>query len=82
MGISPIKLHGVAQHQRVASAKIKFKKVVNQIHESVAEVYHVDPGVINPISSSTNLSSSVIKKAADFDRLMILIKEKLQVADF
>ena len=25
MGISPIKLHGVAQHQRVASAKTKLK---------------------------------------------------------
>ena len=31
---SPLKLHGVAQHQRTKTAKVKFQKVVSKLEES------------------------------------------------
>ena len=82
MDLSPVKLHSIAQHQRVTSAETKLKKAVKKMHATVAEVYNVDVSDIGPCQSRDTIDASTKKKAENFDQLMGLIKEKLKNVDF
>ena len=80
IGVSPIKLHCVAEDERVKSAKIKLRKV----EQDVADVYKVDIGEINqsnPVSSELRKVSTG-KKVADLDKSTESMKGKLVNVDF
>ena len=41
IGVSPINIHGVAQHSRASNAKGKLKKVLNVYKEDICAAYNV-----------------------------------------
>ena len=73
---SPIKLHGIALHQREKKAKAKLEKVVEKIETKVAETYNVE------IKKETLYSKDTLTKAADLDKLTTQMKEKIRVSDY
>ena len=77
---SPVKLHSVAPHQRVTSAKQKLKKVVGKLKEGVADAYQLD---VNQLQDVTLPSTSTdASKVADLDILTALMKEKIKNPNF
>ena len=67
LGESPVKLHGLTSHRRVAVAKRKFAKVVEKLEGTVADVYGVNTSEMQ--GSDLPDTSTIAKKAADLDRL-------------
>ena len=75
---SPVKLHSVAPHQRVTSAKQMLKKVVGKL--KVADAYQLD---VNQLQDVTLPSTSTdASKVADLDILTALMKEKIKNSNF
>lgn len=74
---SPIKLQGLAQHQRKRKASTKLKKAVSKLQSKVAEAYNVDIEY-----ETVEPEKDVLTKAADLDKLTQLMKEKIQISDY
>ena len=41
IGLSPVNIHGVAQHSRISNAKGKLKKVLNRYKENISPTYNL-----------------------------------------
>ena len=67
-------MHGLASHSRIPVAKRKFDKAVDKLKDSVANVYDVD--ICELRKSDLADTSTNVSKAADLDRLTLLMKEK------
>lgn len=76
MDISPIVLHGVAQHSRVVCAKRKLDKAVDHLRSNLSGAYNVDIGELS-VESSSVLDDEVKQKSMELDRLHDMMKEKL-----
>ena len=76
LGISPIKLHGISSNKRQSTAKRKLSKIVKNVEINVAEVYNIDVSEVS--ESKISINRDVQQKANNFDRLMVLIKEKIK----
>ena len=77
IGISPVNIHGVAQHNHASNAKGKLKKVLNVYKENISAAYVLDIENEEPLpiyGRDTN------NKAEELDRLHAAMKEKLVTA--
>ena len=76
MGVSPVCLHGVAQHSRASTARNKFSRAVELLKTSLSDAYDVNAEQLNN-SDSGNVISELEQKASELDRLHQLMKDKL-----
>ena len=77
IGISPLKTHGVKKITKVKAAREKLERSFEKQKEMVKEIYHLPDTSELETSSSTTVDKEMKSKAANFDRLMFLMKEKL-----
>jgi len=75
MEITPVKLHSVAQHSRLPSAKAKLEKVVNTFKAGISSAYRVDIATLE--NNVPDDIEQVREKATQLDRLYGLIKQKI-----
>ena len=74
-GVSPVNIHGVAQHSRASSTKGKLKKVLNVYKENISAAYNVlDIEIEEP---SPIYDRDTKNKVEELDRLHAAMKEKL-----
>eukprot|EP00112_Aurelia_sp_Birch-Aquarium-sp1_P005641 Seg1642.8 transcript_id=Seg1642.8/GoldUCD/mRNA.D3Y31 product="hypothetical protein" protein_id=Seg1642.8/GoldUCD/D3Y31 len=86
MDISPMKLHAVPSHSKIAYGKKKIEQVQSKLKEQgetiqkhVAEVINVMPESIKPMQSAVPSDYAELKKKAnDFNILVSLMKEKIK----
>ena len=75
IGVSPVNMHGVAQHSHASNAKGKLKKVLNVYKENIsATSYVLDVEIEEP---SLIYDRDTKNKAEELDRLYAAMKEKL-----
>ena len=75
MDISPVHLHGVAQHSQASTAKSKLDRAVEVLKTS-SDAHNVSTDQLAS-SESVNVISETEQKASELDRLHNLVKEKL-----
>ena len=80
MGISPVHLHGVAQHSQASTAKSKLDRAVEVLKTS-SDAHNVSTDQLAS-SESVNVISETEQKASELDRLHNLMKEKLTTAAY
>ena len=80
-GISPVHLHGVAQHSRASTAKNILDRAVEVLKPSLSDAYVVSTDQLAS-SESVNVISEFEPKASEFDRLHNLMKEKLNTTTY
>ena len=73
IGVSPVNMHGVAQHSHASNAKGKLKKVLNVYKENISAIYisHIEIEEPPPIYDSDTKN-----KFEELDRLHAAMKEK------
>ena len=81
MGISPVHLHGVAQHSWASTAKNKLDRAVEVLKTSMSDAYVVSTDQLDS-SESVNVTSETEQKAPELDCLHNLMKEKLTTATY
>ena len=64
-----------------SSAKLKLGKVCSQLEHEFADVYSLNVDDLKQPSCNT-MTSNIVNKAADLDRLMKLMKEKIKNTNF
>ena len=74
IGVSPVNIHGVAQHSRASNAKGKLKNVLNVYKENISAAYVLDIEIEEP---PPIYDRDTKNKAEELDRLHAAIKEKL-----
>ena len=79
MGISPVHLHGVAQHSWASTAKNKLDRAVEVLKTSMSDAYVVSTDQLAS-SESVNVISETEQKASELDCLHNLMTEKLTTA--
>ena len=77
IGVSPVNIHGVAQHNRTSNAKSKLKKVLNVYKENISAAYVSDIEIEEPRAIYDRHTKN---KAEELDRLHAAMKEKLVTA--
>ena len=78
IGVSPVNIHGVAQHSRISNAKSKLKKVLNVYKENISAAYNVlDIEIEEP---PPIYDRDTKNKAEELDRLHAAMKDKLVIA--
>ena len=78
IGVSPVNIHGVAQHSRASNAKDKLKKVLNVYKENISAAYNfLDEEIEEP---PPIYDRDTKNKAEELDRLHAAMKEKLVTA--
>ena len=78
IGVSPVNIHGVAQHSCASNAKGKLKKVLNVYKENISATYNVlDIQIEEPPPICDRDTKN---KAEELDRLYTAMKEKLATA--
>ena len=80
-GISPVHLHGLAQHSRASTAKNILDRAVEVLKPSLSDAYVVSTDQLAS-SESVNVISETEQKASELDRLHNLMKEKLTTATY
>ena len=80
-GISPVHLHGVAQHSRASTAKNKLDRAVEVLKPSLSDAYVVSTDQLAS-SESVNVISETEQKASELDCLYNLMKEKLTTTTY
>ena len=80
MGISPVHLHGVAQHSWASTAKNKLDRAV-EVLKTLSDAYVVSTDQLAS-SESVNVISETEQKASELDRLHNLMKENLTTATY
>ena len=78
IGVSPVNIHGVAQHSRTSNAKDKLKKVLNVYKENISSAYNVSNVDIEEPPPIYDRDTK--NKAEELDRLHAAMKEKLITA--
>ena len=80
MDISPIKMHAVSSHSRVAHGKKKLLQVQQTLKSEISTALNIDPENLNE-----NVPPKIYKyihgKARDMDRLIEKIKEKMVISN-
>ena len=71
IGVSPVNIHGVAQHSRASNAKGKLEKVLNVYKQNTPAAYNASDEPLSIYDTNTK------NKAEEFDRLHAAMKEKL-----
>ena len=79
--ISPVHLHGVAQHSQASTAKHKLYRTVEVLKASLSDAYVLSTDQLAS-SESVNVISETEQKASELDRLLSLVKEKLTAATY
>ena len=74
IGVSPVNIHGVAQHSHTSNAKGKLKKVLNVYKEKISATYVSDIEIEEP---PPTYDRDTKNKAEELDRLHAAMKEKL-----
>ena len=77
MNISPLKMHAVNSHSRVALGKKKLLHVQKTVKLGIARTLNIDPEELSQEDSFNKLSKEVKGKANDMDILIRKIKEKM-----
>ena len=75
IGVSPVNIHGVAQHSHASNAKSKLKKVLNVYKENISSAYNVSDIEIEEPPPIYDIDTK--NKAEELDRLHAAMKEKL-----
>ena len=78
IGVSPVNIHGVAQHSRTSNAKGKLKKVLSVYKENISAAYNVSDIEIEELPPIYDKDTTY--KAEELDRLHAAINEKLVTA--
>ena len=78
--ISPVHLHGVAQHSWASTAKNKLDRAV-EVLKTLSDAYVVSTDQLAS-SESVNVISETEQKASELDRLHNLMKEKLTTTTY
>ena len=76
MDLTPVVLHGVAEHSRLPSAKRKLGQVIGTLKTNLATVYKVDSEELS-VSSEAAREKEMKEKASELDRLHHLMMVKL-----
>ena len=77
IGVSPVNIHGVAQHSRASNAKGKLKKILNVYKENISDAYISNKEIEEPPPIYDRDTKS---KVEELDRLHAAMKEKLFTA--
>ena len=77
MGISPIKTHGLPKSTSTNNAQGKLEQSFEKLKDLVASAYEVSKSDLISNNISPQTENSVLQKARDLDRLLGLMKEKL-----
>ena len=85
--ISPLKLHAVASHSRVAHGKRKIAKVQSRFRQkqldlqiTMAKAIDVEPRELDLSSEEEKTITETEQKAKDFEVLLFLMKEKIRAS--
>ena len=78
VGISPVNLHGVPQHTRAYTAKLKLTKVMEKFKSELSEAYSVEDIPLD--TNLASISTDVQTKAKDLDKLHESMRDKLVTA--
>ena len=81
MNISPLKMHAVNSHSRVALGKKKLLHVQKTVKLGIARTLNIDPEELSQEDSINKLSKEVKGKATDMDILIRKIKEKILISN-
>ena len=79
MDISPVHVHGVAQHSQASTAKNKLYRTVEVLKASLSDAYVLSTDQLAS-SESVNVISETEQNASELDHLHSLMKEKLTTA--
>ena len=83
MAISPVILHAVLQHSRIANAKMKLDKVMNTIKSNISEAYKVQVDFWGDSESDSYDKNDMKEKANKLVRLHEAIQgKKLRTASY
>ena len=81
LGISPVHLHKVVQHNQASTAKNKLDRAVEVLKTSLSDANVVSTDQLAS-SESVNVISETEQKASELDRLHNLMKENLTTATY
>ena len=81
MNISPLKMHAVNSHYRIALGKKKLLHVQKTVKLGIARTLNIDPEGLSQEDSFNKLSKEVKGKANDMDILIRKIKEKMLISN-
>ena len=81
IGISPIKVHALSYSGKKGLGKRKLKDVVSTMHGKIAKTLNVNSDDINIFDESQHMFKHISDKAESYDRLLLLVKEKIDNAD-
>ena len=76
MAISPVSLHAVLQHSRIANAKMKLDKVMNTIQSNISEAYKVQVDCWEDSESDSYDKNDMKEKTNELVRLHETMQEK------
>jgi hypothetical protein len=87
INVSPVKLHAIGEHSKVTYGKRKVSQLQNKlkekhsrIKEKIANVLNVAPEEIECSEQENAISDEINNKASDLDRIVELMKEKIQIS--
>lgn len=75
LGCSPLKLHALPSHSKALYGKRKLEKVNRVLKEKVYRA--LDYNVEDSDNSEVDMDVEIVKKAQDFDAMILLMKEKV-----
>ena len=78
IGISPLKTHGLRKDSKVKAACEKLEKSFETQKDIVANVFEMEKRELYSSSTVTKHDNEILQKSKDFDKLLYLMKEKLQ----
>lgn len=79
-GISPVKFHGLPKRAKISTAKRKLAQAHANREDEAAKVVGIGVDEIRPGTSNESIDSEKKEKAAEFEKLMFLLKEKIQTS--
>ena len=86
MEVSPFKTHAVASHsliqhgrKKLQQSKVAFNKKQDTMKSSIANLLEIEDNALNT-SSDGEADKDMKTKANDLDRLMSLLKEKINIS--
>ena len=81
MGISPLNLHGIAQHSRALSARAKLDKLMGTLINNVSNTCNIAAITLDD-SKSASKNDDIHLEASQLERLHKTMKEKLVTAPY
>ena len=87
IGVCPLKIHAISSHSIVSYGKKKLKQAQNALEQKyshiqtkIAESFQVSKNSLENNNKEESVSAITQQKVDDFDYLMNLIKEKMDMA--